>query len=147
VSRTLFRNLAAATPAFSVPCTLAWLSAQAPAPAGALTTANGEWPAYHGSHHNAHYSPLDQINADNFGKLEIAWRFKGDSFGTRPEYKLDVTPGFQLVALDAESGVSTESSTLSSRSAVAITPANISPFASTNRQADRSARQSRIAVI
>ena len=38
------------------------------------------------------YSPLDQINAANFNKLEVAWRFKTDNLGTRPEYKLEGTP-------------------------------------------------------
>ena len=38
------------------------------------------------------YSPLDQINASNFNKLEVAWRFKTDNLGTRPEYKLEGTP-------------------------------------------------------
>jgi quinoprotein glucose dehydrogenase len=55
-------------------------------------TANGEWSSYHGSFFNQHYSPLDQINATNFGKLEVAWRFKADFLGTRPEYKLEGTP-------------------------------------------------------
>ena len=27
------------------------------------------------------YAPLDQINADNFNKLEVAWRFKTDALG------------------------------------------------------------------
>ena len=36
--------------------------------------------------------PLDQINASNFNKLEVAWRFKTDNLGTRPEYKLEGTP-------------------------------------------------------
>ena len=36
--------------------------------------------------------PLDQINAANFNKLEVAWRFKTDNLGTRPEYKLEGTP-------------------------------------------------------
>lgn len=56
------------------------------------TTANGEWPAYAGDLKNYHYSPLDQINASNFNKLEVAWRFKTDNLGTRPEYKLEGTP-------------------------------------------------------
>ena len=38
------------------------------------------------------YSPLDQINADNFNKLEVAWRFKTDSLGPRPEFNLQSTP-------------------------------------------------------
>ena len=27
------------------------------------------------------YAPLDQINAGNFGKLQVAWRFKTDISG------------------------------------------------------------------
>ena len=55
-------------------------------------TANGEWRAYHGDLRQHHYSPLDQINAHNFGNLEVAWRFKTDSLGPRPEFKLEGTP-------------------------------------------------------
>src|SRR5712671_4001592 len=57
-----------------------------------LSTNNGEWPSYGGDLRNHHYSPLDQINASNFSKLVVAWRFKADSLGPRPEYKLEGTP-------------------------------------------------------
>jgi quinoprotein glucose dehydrogenase len=57
-----------------------------------LSTRNGEWPHYTGDLAGTRYSPLDQINADNFNKLEVAWRFKTDNLGTRPEYKLEGTP-------------------------------------------------------
>jgi quinoprotein glucose dehydrogenase len=53
---------------------------------------NGEWPTYGGDLGNTRYSALDQINADNFNKLEIAWRFKTDSLGPRPEFNLESTP-------------------------------------------------------
>jgi quinoprotein glucose dehydrogenase len=56
------------------------------------TTRNGEWPHYAGDLTGARYSPLDQINAENFNKLEVAWRFKTDNLGTRPEFKLEGTP-------------------------------------------------------
>ena len=36
--------------------------------------------------------PLDQINAANFDKLEVAWRFKTDNLGPRPEANLEGTP-------------------------------------------------------
>src|SRR4029077_11772463 len=52
----------------------------------------GEWPTYTGDLAGTRYRPLDQINASNFGKLEVAWRFKTDSIGNRPEYKLEGTP-------------------------------------------------------
>ena len=49
--------------------------------------------ALHRGHARAtSYSPLDQINAANFSKLEVAWRFKTDNLGPRPEYKLEGTP-------------------------------------------------------
>jgi quinoprotein glucose dehydrogenase len=51
-----------------------------------------EWPAYTADLAGSKYRPLDQINASNFGKLEVAWRFKTDSLGTRPEFKLEGTP-------------------------------------------------------
>src|SRR5467141_2645140 len=56
------------------------------------STTNGEWPSYTADLRGSKYSPLDQINAANFGKLEVAWRFKTDSLGPRPEYKLEGTP-------------------------------------------------------
>jgi glucose dehydrogenase len=38
-------------------------------------TKPGEWTSYGGDLASRRYSPLDQINKDNFGKLEVAWRF------------------------------------------------------------------------
>jgi len=60
--------------------------------AGQPSTKNGDWPAYTGDIRGTRYSPLDQINASNFNKLEVAWRFKTDNLGTRPEFKLEGTP-------------------------------------------------------
>src|SRR5579864_8351102 len=57
-------------------------------PSGKVT----EWPSYNADVHGTRYRPLDQINASNFNKLEVAWRFKTDSIGNRPEYKLEGTP-------------------------------------------------------
>ncbi|HEY7389165.1 MAG TPA: PQQ-binding-like beta-propeller repeat protein [Bryobacteraceae bacterium] len=81
------------------------------------STANGEWPYYTADLKGTRYSPLDQINASNFNKLEVAWRFKTDSLGTHPEYKLEGTPLMikgviyatagtrrDIVALDAGTG-------------------------------------------
>src|SRR5437667_2238985 len=59
---------------------------------GQPSTKNGDWPAYAGDIKGTRYSPADQINAGNFNKLEVAWRFKTDNLGTRPEYKLEGTP-------------------------------------------------------
>ena len=38
------------------------------------------------------YAPLDQITAANFSSLEVAWRFKMDNLGPRPEFNLQSTP-------------------------------------------------------
>ena len=56
------------------------------------STASGEWPMYTADLKGSKYSPLDQINASNFNKLEVAWRFKTDNLGPRPENKLEGTP-------------------------------------------------------
>jgi len=53
---------------------------------------DSEWPTYAADLASTRYRPLDQINASNFSKLEVAWRFKTDSLGNRPEYKLEGTP-------------------------------------------------------
>jgi len=88
------------------------------APARAQSGAkNGEWRTYGGDLASTRYSPLDQINADNFNKLTIAWRFKTDSLGPRPEFKFESTPLMvhgvlystggtrrAVVALDASTG-------------------------------------------
>jgi quinoprotein glucose dehydrogenase len=56
------------------------------------STKNGDWTHYTADVHGTRYSPLDQINGSNFKDLEVAWRFKTDNLGTRPEYKLEGTP-------------------------------------------------------
>jgi len=59
---------------------------------GQPSTKNGEWPMYTADLSGSKYSPLDQIGASNFSKLEVAWRFKTDNLGPRPENKLEGTP-------------------------------------------------------
>jgi len=51
-----------------------------------------EWPTHGADLAGSRYRPLDQINASNFNKLEIAWHFKTESIGNRPEFKLEGTP-------------------------------------------------------
>jgi glucose dehydrogenase len=60
--------------------------------AGQSGARNGEWTTYGADLGNTRYAPLDQVNAGNFSKLEIAWRFKTDSLGPRPEYQFESTP-------------------------------------------------------
>src|SRR6202158_3837262 len=118
MSRSVFRIV----PALALlAVTLAWVtpkvSGQAGAPSGQPSTKNGEWPMYTADLRGSKYSPLDQINASNFNKLEVAWRFKTDNLGTRPEFKLEGTPIMvkgvvyttggtrrSVVALDAKTG-------------------------------------------
>lgn len=55
-------------------------------------TAIGEWPTYGGDLRSTRYSPLEQITATNFSSLEIAWRFKTENLGPRPEFQYQSTP-------------------------------------------------------
>src|SRR4051812_12791430 len=77
----------------------------------------GEWTHYAADARGTRYAPLDQINGSNFNKLEVAWRFKPDNLGPRPEYKLKGTPLMvkgvvyttagtrrSVIALDAKTG-------------------------------------------
>ena len=87
-----------------------------PASLGAQAGAkNGEWRSYAGDTGSTRYSPLDQINAANFNKLEIVWRFKTDNLGPRPEYQYEGTPLFVNGVLYATAG--------SRRAVVALDPA------------------------
>ena len=52
----------------------------------------GEWRTYGGDLGSTRYAPLDQINGGNFSKLQVAWRFKTDVFGIRPDFNLQTTP-------------------------------------------------------
>src|SRR5580658_2477145 len=87
------------------------------AAACAQTSNPNEWPSYAADLAGTRYRPLDQINASNFNKLEVAWRFKTDNLGTRPEFKLEGTPLMvngviyttggtrrAVIALDAKTG-------------------------------------------
>jgi glucose dehydrogenase len=81
------------------------------------STKNGEWPMYTADLRGSKYSPLDQIDATNFNKLQVAWTFRTDNLGPRPEAKLEGTPIMvkgilyatggtrrAVVALDAKTG-------------------------------------------
>jgi glucose dehydrogenase len=86
-----FRRAAPAAAALALAAL--WMTARPSGQATGLpSTKNGDWVAYTADVHGTKYSPLDQINASNFNKIEVAWRFKTDNLGTRPEYKLEGTP-------------------------------------------------------
>ena len=103
------------------------------------STKNGEWPHYTADLKGTKYSPQDQINASNFNKLEVAWRFKTDNLGPRPEYKLEGTPLMikgvlyttggtrrSVVALDAKTGEQMWVYTLREGQRAAIAPRQLS---------------------
>src|SRR3990167_264997 len=71
--------------------TLLWTAGRLVAQSSAEAP-GGEWRSYAGDLRNHHYAPLSQITAENFNKLAVAWRFKTDNRGSRPEYKLEGTP-------------------------------------------------------
>ena len=73
-------------------CACGWLSWAPTAGKAQAGAPLGTWPNYGGDLGNTRYSPLTQINAGNFSKLEVAWRFKTDNLGARPEYNPQVTP-------------------------------------------------------
>src|SRR6185295_4536421 len=81
-SRAQTQTTPAARPAARTPAT----------PPHVYGTQNGEWQTYGGDLSSTRYSPLDQINAGNFNKIEVAWRFKTDGLGPRPEFNLETTP-------------------------------------------------------
>jgi quinoprotein glucose dehydrogenase len=56
------------------------------------STSNGEWVSYAADIKGTRYMPLDQIDATNFSKLELAWRFSTNNLGPRPEFTLQGTP-------------------------------------------------------
>lgn len=55
-------------------------------------TQNGQWRYYGGDDYNTRYSPLDQINEQNVGTLQVAWRWKSTNFGPTPQATSETTP-------------------------------------------------------
>jgi quinoprotein glucose dehydrogenase len=105
-------------------CTLQWgltaafvLASAAAFAQGLPGTENGEWRYLGGDAGHTRSSPLDQINGDNFGDLEIAWTWRGDNFGPNLDYFSRSTPIYvdgllytvasprrQVVAIDPATG-------------------------------------------
>src|SRR3954470_3778628 len=117
-----------------------WMTAH---PAGQATgvpsTKNGDWTHYTADVRGTKYMPLDQITAANFNKMEVAWRFKTDNLGTRPEFKLEGTPlaihgvlyttagtRRSVVAIDARTGELIWSHTSPEGNRAAIAPRQLS---------------------
>lgn len=87
--------------------------AEADAPDGITA----EWLHHRGNAGSLNYSDLDLINRDNVDRLEVAWRWKSDNFGSVPWANLQTTPIMAngvlyatagqrraVVAIDGESG-------------------------------------------
>ncbi len=90
MSTTLSRTV---LPCALLAVALAWMTSTITGQTtGPPSTSKGEWPHYTADVKGSRYSPLDQINASNFGKLEVAWRYKTDNLGPFPEFKLEGTP-------------------------------------------------------
>lgn len=66
--------------------------AAASLPAWSQAAPDTEWRHYAADLANTRYAPLDQINASNFNSLQVAWRFKTDNLGPRPEFQYEGTP-------------------------------------------------------
>lgn len=146
--RTLFRSVSALVVILAgiwiVPRVLGQVFVGTPTPEqfsrqGQPSTQNGEWPGNMGDLKGTRYSPLDQINASNFNKLEVAWRFKTDNFGPFPEYKLEGTPLMvkgviyttagtrrSVIALDAKTGELLWSHSLREGKRAAVAPRQLS---------------------
>ncbi|MGH9391112.1 MAG: hypothetical protein ACRD1Z_15970, partial [Vicinamibacteria bacterium] len=63
--------------------------------ANPLLAANGdtyEWAYWGGDERSSRYSPLAQIDASNFGKLEVAWRWSAGNYGPEPDLIYRATP-------------------------------------------------------
>jgi quinoprotein glucose dehydrogenase len=55
-------------------------------------SSGGNWRSYGGDIANTRYSPLNQIDASNFSKLQLAWTFNTANLGPTPETNLESTP-------------------------------------------------------
>jgi quinoprotein glucose dehydrogenase len=85
--------------------------------ASTATVPDVEWRTYGADLASTRYSPLDQIERDNFNSLQVAWRFSTAALGPRIETNLEATPLMvggvlysvagsrrSVVALDAATG-------------------------------------------
>jgi quinoprotein glucose dehydrogenase len=59
---------------------------------GPSSVPNTEWRHWGGDTKTTHYAPLDQINASNVSKLEIAWRWPTASLNAGRDSNWEVTP-------------------------------------------------------
>ncbi|MCA1583407.1 MAG: PQQ-binding-like beta-propeller repeat protein [Acidobacteria bacterium] len=80
--------------AVAVMATIAPVAGQQPPAKQPNGTANGEWRFWGGDAASTRYAPLEQINASNFEKLQVAWVWRGDNFGPTADNILRSTPTY-----------------------------------------------------
>ena len=68
------------------------ISDNPPATGASVAKANSEWATYGADLASTRYAPLDQINKDNFSKLQIAWRLTTNNLGPTPDRLYSATP-------------------------------------------------------
>jgi quinoprotein glucose dehydrogenase len=80
-------------------------------PARSAPGTQSDWSVYGGNSEDSHYSPLNQINKSNVGKLQVAWTYDSGETGgmeTSPIIVGNVlytyTPSKTVVALDGATG-------------------------------------------
>jgi quinoprotein glucose dehydrogenase len=93
------------------------LAALLPSPLSPQQRGNpdGEWRYWGGDAWSTRFSPLEQINAQNFDSLRVAWVWRGDNFGPDADPILRSTPIYARGKLYTVAG--------SRRTVVAIDPA------------------------
>jgi quinoprotein glucose dehydrogenase len=75
-----------------------------------------QWPTYGGNLASQRYSPLEQIDKNNFKDLRIAWRLRTDFLGPRPDPLYSATPLYANDTLYTTAGMR--------RAVVALDPAS-----------------------
>jgi glucose dehydrogenase len=83
-----FRRAAFAAASFVV----AFALGAVPASAQRRGTEKGEWRYWGADEGSSRYSPLEQINEKNAGKLEVAWRWYAANYGPAPDFIYRATP-------------------------------------------------------
>ncbi|MGV3592796.1 MAG: PQQ-binding-like beta-propeller repeat protein [Gammaproteobacteria bacterium] len=84
--------------------------------ASSVLAPEADWATYGGNLASHRYAPFDQINADNFKDLKIAWRLNTNFLGPRPDTLYSTTPLYVNGVLYATAGTR--------RAVVALDPAS-----------------------
>jgi len=105
---------------YTVNCVLVGVAIAWPAPVSGQTGArDGEWRFYAGDGGHTQYTALDQIDRDNVGELDVAWRWQAENSADGPFYNFETTPimiggtlytttgASEVAAIDAATGETT----------------------------------------